>query len=290
MKKYTKHKPKNLIDDQLFKYVFSHESLTKYLIDALSKYLSIDWDFSKVELKTQQIIPGKRHDSKDYYSDLMVVMKNSDVLLLEAYNRFRKKEFVKSKAYQDRVFSEQFDKGEEYENPKRVIIVNFIRGNFDTNKVLDKYGIVNLETLNEPIKSFNNCKLFIVIKVDKCPDGPYNEDDEFLQIVNFMKCKDVAEMEEKVREGGNKFMEESLAFVKAYMADKSNDNYGSHYQLELDYAYEDGQKDGMKNGAKNNQIATAKRMIESNYSNEEITKISGLSINKINLLRKKMQL
>ena len=282
MKSYKKHKPKNLIDDQLFKYVFSHESLTKYLIDALSKYLSIDWDFSKVELKTQQIIPGKHHDSKDYYADLMVVMKNSDVLLLEAYNRFRKKEFVKSKAYQDRVFSEQFDKGEEYENPKRVIIVNFIRGNFDTNKVLDKYGIVNLETLNEPIKEFNNYKLFIVIKVDKCPDGPYNEGNEFLRIVNFLKCKDVAKMEEKVREGGNKFMEESLAFVKAYMADKSNDNYGSHYQLELDYAYEDGSKD--------NQIATAKRMIESDYSNEEITKISGLSISKIKGLRKKMQL
>ena len=282
MKSYKKHKPKNLIDDQLFKYVFSHESLTKYLIDALSKYLSIDWDFSKVELKTQQIIPGKHHDSKDYYSDLMVVMKNSDVLLLEAYNKFRKKEFVKSKAYQDRVFSEQFDKGEEYENPKRVLIVNFIRGNFDTNKVLDKYGIVNLETLNEPIKEFNNYKLFIVIKVDKCPDGPYNEGNEFLRIVNFLKCKDVAKMEEKVREGGNKFMEESLAFVKAYMADKSNDNYGSHYQLELDYAYEDGSKD--------NQIATAKRMIESDYSNEEITKISGLSISKIKALRKKMQL
>ena len=282
MKKYTKHKPKNFIDDQLFKYVFSNENVTKYLINALGKYINIDWDFSKVELKIQQIIPGKHHDSKDYYADLMVVMKNSDVLLLEAYNKFRKKEFIKSKAYQDRVFSEQFEKGEEYEKPKRVIIVNFIRGNFDTNKVLDKYGIVNLETLNEPIKEFNNYKLFIVIKVDKCPEGPYNEDDEFLQIVNFLKCKDVAEMEEKVREGGNKFMEESLAFVKAYMADKSNDNYGSHYQLELDYAYEDGSKD--------NQIATAKRMIESDYSNEEITKISGLSISKIKALRKKMQL
>ena len=137
-----------------------------------------------------------------------------------------------------------------------------------------------METLNEPIKDFNNYKLFIVIKVDKCPDGPYNEGDEFLRIVNFLKCKDVAEMEEKVREGGNKFMEESLAFVKAYMADKSNDNYGSHYQLELDYAYEDGSKD--------NQIATAKRMIESDYSDEEIIKISGLSINKINSLRKEM--
>ena len=86
----------------------------------------------------------------------------------------------------------------------------------------------------------------------------------------------------------NKLVEESLAFVKAYMADKSNDNYGSHYQLELDYAYEDGQKDGMKNGAKNNQIATSKRMIENDYSNEEITKISGLSISKIKVLRKEM--
>lgn len=58
MKKYTKHKPKNLIDNQLFKFVFSHENLAKQLIDALSKYINIDWDFSKVELKTQQIIPG----------------------------------------------------------------------------------------------------------------------------------------------------------------------------------------------------------------------------------------
>ena len=47
MKKYTKHKPKNLIDDQLFKYVFSNENLTKYLINALSDYINIDWDFLK---------------------------------------------------------------------------------------------------------------------------------------------------------------------------------------------------------------------------------------------------
>ncbi len=82
----------------------------------------------------------------------------------------------------------------------------------------------------------------------------------------------------------NKLVEESLVFVKAYMADKSNDNYGSHYRLELDYAYEDGQK----KGSRDTQIATAKRMIENGYSNEEIIKISGLSINKINSLRKEM--
>ena len=121
--------------------------------------------------------------------------------------------------------------------------------------------------------------------VDKCPEGPYNEDNEFLQIVNFLKCKDVAEMEEKVREGGNKFMEESLAFVKAYMADKSNDNYGSHYQLELDYAYEDGQKDGIKAGEKNNQLAIAKRMITLGSDNDFIAKVTGLSKKKINSLR-----
>ena len=82
----------------------------------------------------------------------------------------------------------------------------------------------------------------------------------------------------------NKLVKESLAFVKAYMADKSNDNYGSHYQLELDYAYEDGQK----KGSRDTQIATAQRMIRNNYSNEEISKISGLSISKINSLRKEM--
>ena len=86
----------------------------------------------------------------------------------------------------------------------------------------------------------------------------------------------------------NKLVEESLAFVKAYMADKSNDNYGSHYQLELDYAYEDGQKEGMVKGMEKANLDNAKKMIENNYSNEEIAKILGLSISKINLLRKEM--
>ena len=94
----------------------------------------------------------------------------------------------------------------------------------------------------------------------------------------------------------NKLVEESLAFVKAYMADKSNDNYGSHYRLELDYAYEDGQKEGMEKGIEKGMVKgmekanldNAKKMKENNYSNEEIAKILGLSISKINLLRKEM--
>ena len=86
----------------------------------------------------------------------------------------------------------------------------------------------------------------------------------------------------------DKLVEESLAFVKAYMADKSNDNYGSHYQLELDYAYEDGQKEGMEKGMEKANLDNAKKMIENNYSNEENAKILGLSISKINLLRKEM--
>ena len=84
----------------------------------------------------------------------------------------------------------------------------------------------------------------------------------------------------------NKLVKESLAFVKAYMADKSNDNYGSHYQLELDYAYEDGQKDGIKAGEKNNQLAIAKRMITLGSNDEFISKVTGLSMNKVNSLRR----
>lgn len=86
----------------------------------------------------------------------------------------------------------------------------------------------------------------------------------------------------------NKLVKESLAFVKAYMADKSNDNYGSHYQLELDYAYEDGQKDGIKDGEMNNQLAIAKRMITLGSNDEFISKVTGLSMNKVNSLRKEM--
>ena len=93
----------------------------------------------------------------------------------------------------------------------------------------------------------------------------------------------------------NKLVEESLAFVKAYMADKSNDNYGSHYQLELDYAYEDGQKEGMEKGIEKGMVKgmekanldNAKKMKENGIPYDLIAKITGLSIDKINSLREK---
>lgn len=53
-----------------------------------------------------------------------------------------------------------------------------------------------------------------------------------------------------------------------------------------------GQKDGIKAGIKtgivNNQIATAKKMISLGSNDEFISQATGLSINKINSLRKEM--
>ena len=44
-----------MLDDQVFKFVFSHEEMAKYLLNALSDYLKLDLNYGAISTNPQEI-------------------------------------------------------------------------------------------------------------------------------------------------------------------------------------------------------------------------------------------
>lgn len=270
-----------LLQDQIFKYVFKHEEMAKYLINAINDYLNIDLKYGHVACNVEHILMADNINTKDFYNDLFVTTDNGDIILLEAYTTFGLREYKKSEAYLDRVSSDNYKKGNKYNNKKRIICINFVPKKATNSNIIKKYGILDLETLKEPFRNINEYKQMLVIKVDKYETKNYNKSDRLIQILDFMGSIKMSELEEKAKEG-NIFMEQALEFIKSYLADESNKGFGSHYDYDVECAREEGEK----NGRKNQKRTIAKKMIDLGLSNEIINQTTNLSIKEIEKLRK----
>lgn len=72
----------------------------------------------------------------------------------------------------------------------------------------------------------------------------------------------------------SKEAKQTLKFIDAYLADESNQDFGSQYDLDVEEAREEGERAGRKA----NQIATAKRMLADGMNLEKTSEYTGLSI------------
>ena len=284
-----------LLDDQVFKFIFSHEELAKYLLDALSDYLHLNLKYGHVlKSEPQKLDMADSVLKQDFYHDVLVSTDNGDIILFEAYNKFRLKEYRKSEAYLDRVSSSNYEKNKSnnFTSDKKAICFNFAPRNKTNKAVVKKYGVVDLDTLKEPFKRVHEHKQMYLIGVDTYKTKEYNEDERLLEILDFMNRLTMDELRELAK-GGNIFMEQTLKFLEAYLADESNKGYGSLYDYDVEEAREEGEragrkagiKAGRKAGIKAEKIATAKNLINLGSNNDFIAKATGLKENIIEKLR-----
>ena len=80
----------------------------------------------------------------------------------------------------------------------------------------------------------------------------------------------------------SKEAKQTLKFLEAYLADESNQDFGSQYDLDVEEAREEGERAGRKA----NQIATAKRMLADGMNLVKTSEYTGLSIKILEKLRK----
>ena len=57
---------KNLLIDQIFKYVFMHEEIAGEFIKAFSDYLHLYWEYKSVKCDSQYPIPADNIHLKDF--------------------------------------------------------------------------------------------------------------------------------------------------------------------------------------------------------------------------------
>ena len=287
-----------MLDDQIFKNVFRHKKMAKYLLDALSDYLHLNLKYGSIRCEPQKLDMADSVLKQDYYRDIVITTDTGDILLFESYTTFGLKQYRKSEAYLDRVSSSRFEKNnkDNFTEDNKVICFNFVPRKGTKKNFIKKYGIVDLETLKEPYKKVNDYKQMYIVFVDSYETEVYNKDERLLEILDFMNRKSMSELE-NLAKGGNWFMEQALKFVDAYLANDANKGYGSQYDLDVEIAREEGEKvgraagrkagikAGRKAGIKANQIATAKNLISLGSNNDFIAKATGLKENIIEKLR-----
>lgn len=299
--KGSNEETKNLLYDQVFKYVFKHEDVTKIFIAAFADYLNLNWQYKKVKCKTQHPILANRISKKDFYTDLMVTLFTKDIVILEAYRRWGKQEFLKSQAYQDRASSNQFKKGSNYADASMVAIINIVRGRVKSNFILDEYKLVSIRNNDIPFRWLNN-KPFFVIAVDNIKNIDYNENIEFLRIVDFLSSSNLEELKRKARKWKDDvFMRKVVDYVEEFMSDDANEGFGSQLEFQTMKAeirgrkageklgrkegMKTGMKAGRKSGIKDEKISIARKMLLKGMDLDETAELTGLSINVLEKLK-----
>ena len=138
------------------------------------------------------------------------------------------------------------------------------------------------------------------IAIDNIKNVTYNEDVEFLRIVDFLSSNTLKELRIKAEKWKEDiFVRKVMDYVDEYMSDDSNDNFGSQLNFQTKKAEVRGRKAGikagkkagvkigMKAGAKAEKIETAKRMLLKGIDLDETSELTGLSIKVLENLQKK---
>ena len=279
-----------MLDDQIFKNVFRHKKMAKYLLDALGDYLHINIKYGSIKCEPQKLDMADSILKQDYYRDIVITTDTGDILLFESYTTFGLKQYRKSEAYLDKISSGRFEKNnkDNFTEDNKVICFNFVSKKGTKKNFAKKYGVVDLETLKEPYKKINNYKQMYIIFVDSYETEVYNEDERLLGILDFMNRKTMSELE-NLAKGGNWFMEQALKYIQSYLDNDANKGYGSQYDLDVEIAREEGEKAGrkagIKAGIKSEKMSTARKMLEKGMGLDLTAELTGLSVEVLEKLR-----
>ena len=271
-----------MLDDQIFKQIFRHKRMAKYLLDALGDYLHINLKYGSIRCEPQKLDMADSVLKQDYIRDIVITTDVGDILLFESYTTFGLKQYRKSEAYLDKISSGRFEKNnkDNFSEDNKVICFNFVPKKGTNKNFIKKYGIVDLETLKEPYKKINDYKQMYIIFVDSYKTGCYNKDERLLEILDFMNRKTMSELE-NLAKGGNWFMEQALKYIQSYLDNDANKGYGSQYDLDVEIAREEGEKAGKKA----EKMSTVKNLIGLGSTNDFISKATGLEESAIERIR-----
>ncbi|MCI8777586.1 MAG: hypothetical protein HFI87_00315 [Bacilli bacterium] len=265
----------SLISDTTFKYLFKNPETKKWLIDIVLNKCGIDLTNYKIydnEDNTGSLV-------KDYKMDL-VFNKDNDYVIIEC-NRFPSKfSNIKARQYLYRKASFGFDKGDNYLNPPRVKLIMF--NNYQNDKIKNA-NILNY-TLND--KTYN-------LTLD---------DIEIFEIYlpNYHKmCYDNLEVIDKrlwlfgiktINEAKSVIDTDNQIIIKELERLAMNNKFIDEYDYEnvqkklLNSLKIEGYQDGVNDGSKKEKQEIAKRLLSKNFTIEEISDITELSISEIETL------
>ena len=286
--------------DYVFVSIFNNPQNIEILENFLSCYLEIPLEGIKGNLKIMpRELELESKGSKNKQVDLILDLKG-DKINIELNNNFTEGMIERNIVYACNIHGRQLRYGDNsYSNITKIIQINFnVSKKYQTDKLIEKYELKGEEgnILSKKIR-------IDVINVHKSLEKCYTERDE--KIARWCKLMIVDTKNELEKTLGDDLMEENakeklVNEVEKYSTDEEVVALYSAYtreELERNTVLEDERKEareeglkegiqeGIKEGIKEGKEDIAKKMIEENFDVSMISKLTGLSLDKIQKIK-----
>lgn len=262
----------SLISDTTFKYLFKNPETKKWLTDIILNKCGIDL--------TDYIIYDNEDNTgslvKDYKMDL-VFNKDNDYVIIEC-NRFPSKfSNIKARQYLYRKASYGFDKGDNYLNHPKVKLIMF--NNYQNDKIKNAKILnytLNDKTYNLTLDDIEIFEIYLPNYHKMCYDNLEVIDKRLwlFGIKNLNEAKSIIDTDNQIIIKELERLAMNNKFIDEY-------DYENVQKKLLNSLKIEGYQDGVNDGSKKEKQEIAKKLLSKNFTIEEISDITELSISEI---------
>ena len=293
--------PTSLENDLLFKETLAHPENRDKLIYFLACFTNFSEEYlNSVDLKVyyESILLKSKLNYKGLRSDILIEFANYKINI-ECYSQFYAISFNKSLVYIMRIYSTSLKKGDKnYESLDHVIGINLIdnvpESTFMANKLASNLTLIyNNELLLNDHLSLDFYRLDLARKL------PYNEANKKTIWLKFIEAKNYEERKE-IAKGDEKLMELN-EWVEEYINDEKTNQLLREWDLRIakdtalaeerqigeEIGIAKGQKIGILKGQESNQKKIIQNMLKNNFSLEQISLATNLSLKEIKKIKNK---
>ena len=268
----TKIEYPGLLNDILFKHIFSQEKYLRLLLNSCS-FLS-KYDLEIISKNTQGYLEKIEYAHKAMYSDIIV--ETEDIIIdIEAQTNFDLEALNKSKAYAHVLSGYQLKSGEHYEKMKPLVQIIFAKK--VSNKLkLKKEFLDHFHLVNEECNYYHSDDFHIyLVQVDKEASEGYNDNEIFQKMAMMMNSSSLEEVK-KITKGDEILMDMAKEIEEFLYGKKAMDLFGDRKRYEKMYL-----EQGRNEGINQTQEETVRRMLKNNLPIEDIVKYTGLSLEQV---------
>lgn len=276
----------SLLADSTFKYMF--KDYRDFFRKAIKSTINVD--ISEYELYNNEINSGNK--SRDYRLDILL-KKENDFIIIEMNKNADKRTLLKARKYLYAVAGGGLVEGEDFKK-MRTILINFNNSKYKNDKEAISVGYdLRNEKYNDVIDEIKIYDIYL----ESLENVRYNGSNEKETYLAMFRAESFEEMRDIAN--GNK---EALKVVEELERLSENDEFKILYDAEkmrrkeINSARLDGYDDGYNNGygsgydagAKEKGIEIAKNLLNIGRSNEDIMKVTGLSVEELEELKKEV--
>lgn len=268
----------NLKNDIVFKTFFSRKGNEEFLIDFLNALLKVE--IVKIEIQEEVSIEQLSKQEKGGRLDLQATLNDGVIVNIELQMRDEHNIKERTSLYASKVISRETKRGTEYEDIKKVIMINILGYNiFEYEEYISKTAIVLDE--HREYEVMDNLQWYF-IELPKFREQNPDMSDKLNQWLAFLdgERKELVEMAEKNNETLQRAREE-MNYLEGDEAVRRlvelREKWDMDYNSGISYAKKEGIKEGIKE--------TAKKMLAKNIDIKDIMEITGLTKEEIENLK-----